>query len=126
MLIKNTSANFSSAVAYVMKWSFIPEGNTPHCEIVFLSEKNIKSMQLELLSVTLVGESISWHQLKVFNNYLKDLYKLELHFPIKSQLKSPIPIVFKFVKRSFSSQNSSKILLCTPSPVCSTRQPIWA
>ena len=34
-------------VQYVMKWSLIP----------------IKSMQLELLSVTLVGESISWNQL---------------------------------------------------------------
>ena len=64
-------------------------------------------MQLELLSVTLVGESISWNQLKIFNNSLKDLYKLELHFPMKSQLKSPITIVSTFVKRSLSTQNSS-------------------
>ena len=64
-------------------------------------------MQLELLSVTLVGESISWNQLKIFNNSLKDFYKLELHFPMKSQLKSPITIVSTFVKRSLSTQNSS-------------------
>ena len=34
-------------------------------------------MQFELLPVTQVGESISWKQLKVFINCLKDLYKLD-------------------------------------------------
>ena len=56
-------------VQYVMKWALIPIGITPDWEKKNLSEKNIKSMQLELLSVTLVGESIiSWNQIKVFNN----------------------------------------------------------